>query len=135
MKKNHYFIFILLVILVGMIFLIGCVPTLKPDLVPANPEGWAGYCDIDDSGNLVVHIKNEGLAPSGASHVKVDFGQYGEFVEAVPVLTVGETVTVLFPIPSGCFDSDCGFEITVDVNEEVEESNEMNNSQIGNCIG
>jgi len=138
MKKNLYFTFImLLVILIGLVFVTGCVPTLKPDLVPANPEGWAVFCDIDDSGNLVVHIKNQGLAPAGSSHVKVDFGQYGESVKSVPALGVGDTtsVTVQFPSAANCFDPDCGFEITVDANEEINESNELNNSQIGNCIG
>jgi len=47
----------------------------------------------------------------------------------------GDTTTVLFSIPSGCFNPDCGFEITVDVLNDVDESNELNNSQTGNCIG
>jgi len=137
MKKNIYLIVIVVVMLIGMVIMTGCVPTLKADLVPANPEGWAGFCNIDNSGNLVVHIKNQGLAPAESSHVKVDFGQYGESVKAVPALGVGDTisVTVQFPSAANCFNPDCGFEITVDANDEVDESNEMNNSQIGNCIG
>jgi subtilase family serine protease len=123
--------------LIGMLFMTGCVPTLKADLVPVNPEEWAGFCDIDDSGNLVVHIKNQGLAPAESSHVKVDFGQYGESVKAVPALGIGDTasVTVQFPSAANCFDPDCGFEIIVDANDEIDESNELNNNQVGICIG
>jgi subtilase family serine protease len=136
MKKTMYLILIIAVVLIGMMFMAGCVPeTLKPDLIPANPEGWAGFCDIDDSGNLVVHIKNQGLATAESSSVKVTFGQYGEFIKPVPALMYGDTTTVLFSIPSGCFNPDCGFEITVDVLNDVDESNELNNSQTGNCIG
>jgi subtilase family serine protease len=40
-----------------------------------------------------------------------------------------------FPIPPGCFDSDCEFRITVDVNNDVAESNEANNTADGVCIG
>jgi subtilase family serine protease len=136
MKRILYLSLMIAVMLIGMMFMTSCVPeTLKPDLIPANPEGWAGFCDIDDSGNLVVHIKNQGLAPANSSSVKVTFGQYGESVKPVPALMYGDTTTVLFPIPSGCFNPDCGFEITVDVLNDVAESNELNNSQTGNCIG
>ena len=137
MKKNFYFIYVALIVLIGMFFLVGCEPALQPDLVPVNPDGWAGFCDIDDSGNLVVNIKNQGLAPAESSHVKVDFGQYGESVEVVPSLGVGETtsITVQFPVTGNCFDPDCGFEIIVDANDEIDESNELNNSQVGICIG
>jgi subtilase family serine protease len=137
MKNNFYFIFLVLVLLVGVLFLVGCEPTLQPDLVPVNPDNWAGFCDIDDSGNLVVNIKNQGLAPAESSHVKVDFGQYGESVKVVSSLGVGDTTSIIipFPVTGNCFDPDCGFEITVDANDEIDESNELNNSQIGNCIG
>ncbi len=124
-------------LLIGLVAITGCTPPqLKPDLVPANPEGWAGFCDIDDNGNLVVHVKNQGNAPAGSSYVKVDFGpQLGFFVKPVPVLSVGETATVLFPIPRGCFTPDCGFTITVDAHNDIDESNEENNTVMGNCLG
>ncbi len=133
----------MIVLLICATTFTGCVPkTPKPDLVPVNPQGWAGFCDVDYSataagphGDLRVHIKNQGDAPAGSSHVEVEFGQLGKFVEPVPALAVGETATVLFPIPIGCFNPDCGFKITVDVYDEVNESNELNNSQLGNCIG
>jgi subtilase family serine protease len=136
MKKNIYFTFIIAVMLIGMISMVGCIPeTLKPDLILENPEGWVGFCDIDDSGNLVVHVKNQGLGPAESSNVEVDFGDYGTSVKPVQALMYGDTATVLFPIPSGCFNPDCDFEITVDVYNEVDESNESNNSQSGWCIG
>jgi len=136
MKKILCLNFLIALMLTGMVFMTACVPeNLKPDLIPTNPQGWAGFCDIDNSGNLVVHIKNQGIAPAESSSVKVTFGQFGEFVKPVPALMNGDTTTVLFPIPSGCFNPDCGFEITVDALNDVDESNEVNNSQIGNCIG
>ena len=136
MEMKSRFTLIIVVLVVGMIALTGCLKLFpKPDLIPANPQNWAGFCDTDGSGNLRVHIKNQGDAPAGNSNVRVSFGQYGESVKLVPALGVGETTTVLFPIPSGCYDPDCSFEITVDVYNEVDESKENNNSQTENCIG
>lgn len=142
MKKSFFYTFMLLVLFVGVIFLEGCVPeTPKPDLVPVNPEGWASFCDTVPSQDVTyygqdlrVHIKNQGDAPAGSSDVLVDWG-FANTIYPVPAIEVGETVTILFPIPQGCFNPDCGFEIIVDYNDDVDESNELNNSQIGNCIG
>lgn len=143
MKRNIHFIIMIVLILVGIMIVTGCVPKIpKPDLVPVNPEGWGGFCDVDYSataagprGDLKVHIQNQGTAPAGSSYVKVSFGGYGDFVKPVPALAVGETATVLFPIPIVCFDPDCSFEITVDLFDQVDESNELNNTQIGTCVG
>ncbi len=143
MKKSFYWTLMLLVVFIGVIFLTGCVPkTPKPDLVPVNPEGWAAFCDSVPSQevtyygkDLRVHIKNQGDAPAGSSVVVVEFGGGSTSSYPVPALAVGETTTILFPIPQGCFSPDCGFKIIVDYYDDVDESNELNNSQIGNCIG
>lgn len=136
MKRNIFFALLIGLAFVSIIIMSGCNGGLpKPDLIPVNPEGWAVFCDLDDSGNLKVHIKNQGNAPAGSSYVEVDFGKYGQSIKPVPALLVDEIVTVLFSIPFGCYDSDCGFEIFVDLTDEIDESNEANNSQIGNCIG
>jgi subtilase family serine protease len=134
LKRNNLLTLMILFILAGTMLMSGCTPeTPKPDLVPVNPEGMENFCDRDGLGNLKVHVKNQGDAPAGSSHVQVSYGQHGEPVEPVPPLEAGETVTVLFPMYSGCFDPVCEFEITVDVYDEVDESNELNNTQTGQC--
>ncbi len=134
LKSNNLLTFIILLILAGAMLMSGCTPeTPKPDLVPVNPEGFDNFCDRDGLGKLKVHVKNQGNAPAGSSHVQVSYGQNDELVEPVPALEPGETVTVLFQMYSGCFDPVCEFEITVDVYDEVDESNELNNIQNGEC--
>lgn len=136
MKKNlAWTLFMITIMLTGILFFNGCDLDIRPDLVPANPGNWVGFCDIDNSGRLVVHIKNQGLETAESSYVEVDFASFGDFVKLVPAIPAGNTATVTFNIPSGCFNPDCGFEITVDIYDEVDESNELNNSEIGNCIG
>jgi len=136
MRRKIHSTLIITALLFSMMVLTGCFSLFpKPDLVPVNPQGLSGFCDLDGSGNLRVYVKNQGDSPAGSSNVRVSFGQYGEIIKPVPALGVGETTTVLFPIPAGCFNPDCGFEITVDVYNEVNESKENNNSQMGNCIG
>ncbi len=68
--------------------------------------------------------------------MEVDFVQYGQILEPVPSLLAGETIDILISIPIGCYDPDCGFKITVDSADVIDESNELNNSQTGGlCIG
>ena len=137
MKRLLYLTLIIVLVLAGMMIMSGCTPEVitKPDLLPVNPDNWVNFCDADNYGNLLVHIKNQGLVAAGPSTLEVDFGQYGQILKPVPSLLAGETVTILFPFPYGCFDPDCGFEITVDSEDVIDESNELNNSQTGFCIG
>ena len=120
--------------------LAGCIPpTLLPDLVPANPPGMFGYCNVDDSNNLIVYVKNQGEADAPASLVKVQFylsSGLQEFSAPVGSLLAGETKSVSFVIPLGCFNPDCNFIITVDSGEDITESSELNNTVVnGICIG
>jgi hypothetical protein len=139
MKNIFLLVLLMLLAFTGMFLVSGCTP--KADLIPVNPEGWAGFCDLVDSAassyygsDLRVHIKNQGEAPAGNSYVLVDWG-FANTIEPVPAIPAGNTVSVLIEVPQGCFNPDCGFTIIVDYNEDVNESNEANNSQIGNCIG
>jgi len=131
-------LFIVILPLVTMA-LIGCFSNIPlPDLVPDNPAGMAGYCNVDDSNNLIVYVKNQGEADAPASSVKVQFNLSSgvqEFFGTVEVIPVGETKSVSFTIPFGCFNPDCDFTITVDSGENVLESQELNNSVNGSCIG
>jgi subtilase family serine protease len=98
----------------------------------------SGYCNVDDLNNLIVYVKNQGEADALTSLVKVGFyltSGLQEFSTSVGPLAVGETKSVSFAIPSGCFNPDCNFVITVDSGEDITESSELNNSVTGICIG
>jgi len=137
--KSKILIPFLVILILAVMALAGCwPPALLPDLVPANPPGMAGYCNVDDSNNLIVYIKNQGEADAPASLVKVQFylsSGVQEFSSAVEAIPAGETKSVSFAIPFGCFNPDCGFTITVDSGEGINESRELNNTVNGNCIG
>jgi subtilase family serine protease len=50
-------------------------------------------------------------------------------------LAPGASVDLFFPIPPACFNPNCEFRITVDANNQVNESNEGNNVAKGTCFG
>jgi len=138
--KSKIFIPFLVILVLTVMALAGCIPpTLLPDLVPANPPGMFGYCNVDDSNNLIVYVKNQGEADAPASLVKVQFylsSGLQEFSAPVGSLLAGETKSVSFVIPLGCFNPDCNFIITVDSGEDITESSELNNTVVnGICIG
>jgi subtilase family serine protease len=138
--KSKIFIPFLVILVLTVMSLVGCVPPiLLPDLVPANPTGMFGYCNVDDSNNLIVYVKNQGEADALASLVKVQFylsSGLQEFSASVGPLLAGETKSVSFAIPLGCFNPDCNFIITVDSGEDITESSELNNTVVdGICIG
>jgi len=65
----------------------------------------------------------------------VDFLAFGKVSMPTPPLAPGASVDLLFAIPPGCFDPNCEFQITVDVNNEVNESEEGNNVVKSACLG
>jgi subtilase family serine protease len=87
---------------------------------------------------LVVVVRNIGSALAGASITKVEFSSgSGQrvFELKTPPLWPGGSHEHKVNIPSGCFDPDCGFSITVDPGNNVRESNEANNRFHENCLG
>jgi len=104
----------------------------KPDLIPV-PDAQGQFCRIRD-GRLIVTVRNQGCGDAGPSVTRVDFNS-GTVSQPTPAIPAGASVDVLFPIPPGCFQPDCGFKITVDSNGQVDESNEANNTASGFCIG
>jgi hypothetical protein len=107
---------------------------LRPDLVPLS-GGYAGFCNVHDD-RLVVTVHNQGAGAAGASTTRVAFGNLGQSSQATPPLSPGQQVELEFPMPPGCYgSSDCGFSITVDQGNQVEESDEGNNAVTGNCVG
>lgn len=137
MKKLLYLTLIIVLVIVSTMIISGCITEEipKPDLLPVNPNDMVNFCEADKYGNLLVHIKNQGTVTADASTLEVDFGQCGQVFLPVPSLLAGETTTILVPFCYGCFDPDCGFEIIVDSEGIIDESDETNNSQIGLCIG
>lgn len=82
-----------------------------------------------------VTVKNQGNADAPASETTVTFGDIPVTVNT-PAIPVGGSVDLLFKVPTNCFSPDCSFKITVDANNQVNESNnEENNGASGGCIG
>lgn len=109
----------------------------QPDLVPVNPQpsaGKLGFCRRERE-RLIVTVKNQGVAPAAASQTKVTFSTGAPVTVATPVIAAGSSVDVAAAIPSGCFGPDCAFQIVVDANTEVDESDEGNNVADGACLG
>ena len=137
--KSKIFISFFVILILTVMTLVGCFQKVPlPDLVPANPPGMVGYCNVDDFNNLIVYVKNQGKADALASLVKVQFDLTSgvqEFSTSVGSISVGQIKSVSFAIPIGCWNPDCNFIITVDSGEDITESSELNNSVNGNCVG
>ncbi len=104
-----------------------------PDLIPV-PDANGSFCKRRDL-TLTVTVKNQGASGAGPSVTGVDFFAFGKVSMPTPPLGPGASVDLLFPIPPGCFDPDCEFRITVDANNQVNESDEGNNIASGTCLG
>lgn len=98
-----------------------------PDLIPTDVSR--------GDTSVVVTVENQGRRAAGPSTTQVDFGSHGATSQPTPPLDPGETDRLTFAIPSGCFDADCEFTISVDVNNDVVESDEENNDFDGTFIG
>lgn len=117
-------------------------PEGEPDLIPV-PDETDNFCRRSN-GDLEVVVQNVGTAPAGTSTTEVAFevfdAEQDEFVtesvsQPTPGLDPDESATLTFEIPLGCFAPNCNFTITVDANDDVDESNEGNNQVESSCIG
>jgi subtilase family serine protease len=137
--KSKIFVLFFIVLLMTVMALVACTPDVPlPDLVPANPLEVFANCNVDDSNNLIVYVKNQGEADAPVSWVKVQFGLTAgvqDVSSAIVAIPAGETKSVSFAFPFGCFNPDCNFTITVDSMENIVESDELNNTLTGYCIG
>jgi hypothetical protein len=99
----------------------------RADLVP-----------IESDCQVVIRVRNVGGVFAPPSITTVDFFEFGSVNVPTPGI-LPENFVDLGPIqiPPGCFNPDCGFRITVDSGDSVDEgpSGEGNNSAAGQCIG
>jgi hypothetical protein len=111
---------------------------LIPSVPPGAPNNNTGFCINNEKIGVVV--KNLGRVSVNDVEVKVTFSFRGT-AQTPPPLTVsvpaaGAPSSLLeFAIPAGCFDSDCNFSITVDPDAKTPDTNRLNNTVNGVCIG
>jgi len=108
-----------------------------PDLVPerrSGGQGSEGFCRRDGQ-VLTVRVRNQGNEDVLILFkTTVQFGSVTKSAMTSPMPS-GSFSDVTFDIPAGCFDPDCDFKITVDADNDIEESIESNNVEAGICIG
>lgn len=105
-----------------------------PDLVPFSSSGTSptAFCRIEGGGKLLrVTVKNQGDADAGPSKTTVTFGNR-PFTLNTPAIPAGGSVDLLFDLAVSC-SPNCSFTINVDSNNQVNESNEGNNTVNGGC--
>lgn len=136
--------FLLLGFIISFIILmIGCTPTPKADLAVVSLDPPVVNCDVVAAGlcttTVTFTIANTGPVDAGAFKVLVqaDPGLAQQTIVNITSLASGATTTQTITLPSGgnCFDSDCTICITVDSDNEVIESNEVNNYYCETTIG
>ena len=108
-----------------------------PDLVPVPLPGVAlpgGFCSENKDARLSVLVKNQGTVDALSTVTAVQFGTT-VLTASTRAIRPGYSTAVLFDIPRACFQPDCHFQITVDADKQVDESNEGNNTVEGVCRG
>ena len=110
----------------------GVTPGGQPDLIPVEVK--PQYCNRDGL-NLIVTIRNQGTAAAGPSTTRVVFNTGATLTQPTMGLGIGAQTDLIFAIPAGCFNPDCQFRITADSAGVVTESNEVNNTVSGTCLG
>ena len=103
-------------------------PDLETTAVNYNPGNAAGHQELfaNEANNIVAVIVNSGNAAAGAFNVTLNIGGYTE-TKRIDGLAIGESLNVIF---NGYTPSSIGIKdvsITVDSDNELEESNESNN--------
>lgn len=147
-----YLSLVLLSLLMGVSTLVGCSPRSisnsveqEPDLIPERRPGASGeegFCRLSEEA-LVVRVRNQTntdvLTPTVT---RVVFSPGGEVSQPTPAIPGGSMAEVSFAIPAGCFNPDCDFTISVDADNQIDESHgggadnhETNNIERGTCIG
>jgi len=136
--------FLLLGLIISLaILVIGCVPTPKAELTVLSldpPDMNCGVVALSCTTTVTVTIVNTGSVDAGPFKVLVQadpgFAQQQGTI-SVSGLAAGANTTLTIALPPGgnCFNPDCSICITVDLDNEVIESNEGNNYYCETTIG
>ncbi|MBM2840120.1 MAG: hypothetical protein HW412_648 [Bacteroidetes bacterium] len=103
-----------------------------PDLVPV--ETATGFCKSDAKGGLIVTVKNKGEKAAPASTARITFKGFSPVDRFTKALAVGEQVDLEpVDIPVTTEEGTLTFVITVDIYNQIRETNEANNTVIGAC--
>lgn len=128
-------------LIAGLPFVVSQDAPPLSDLRPEPPVGTAAgvvVCRTDTGGNLLIGVRNLGPGDAGASVTRVVFTSPVPPVTtdgATPALTSGSVMDVPFAIPSSCYNPNCNFTVTVNVDGAVSESSTANNGATGSCLG
>lgn len=106
----------------------------QADLVSA-PDAKGSFCRRDETGRLIVTIKNQGAADADASITRIDFATGEHQLLTTPAIPAGGSVDVFATFPPSCFRPNCTFRIAADSTGLVSEFNEGNNAAGGTCGG
>lgn len=123
--------------ILGCVVTLGCqaasgVSTLlndgEPDLIPLPA---AGFCR--DAG-VVVTLRNQGPSDARSSVTTITFAG-ADSVQVATSSVEGGRITTLPPvaIPTACYAPNCFFQVIVDSNDDVDESDEGNNTAEVTC--
>lgn len=112
----------------GTVSLTGEAPP-PPDLTP-------GAFALSAQGDLLrITVQNVGAGDAAPSTTAVSFSGGGSAAAATPAIPPGGSVEVQVAVPSGCFNPDCGYTIRVDGGQQLDESDEGNNSASDTSVG
>ena len=102
-----------------------------PDLLPVETE--RNFCKLDAEGRLIVTIKNKGEEPAPSSTARITFSGSSPVDRFTKALLMDEQVDLEpIDIPNKG-DGTFSFTIFADVNKEIKETNESNNTVMGAC--
>ncbi|ERM16727.1 CARDB domain-containing protein [Brevibacillus laterosporus] len=107
---------------------------LKPDLVPVPSGPGPSFCHRIGN-RLIVTVRNQGMTPAPETITRVDFDIFGRVDVLTPPLPPFNQVDLSINFPTGVFDPDADFTITVDFFNDVDEKDETNNIAFGICPG
>jgi subtilase family serine protease len=100
----------------------------EPDLIPL-PQ--AGFCR---DATVVITLRNQGPSDADASTTTVTFAGGGSTELPTPSVEGGRIATLAaVPIPAQCFAPDCFLQVIVDANDDIDESDENNNTAELTC--
>ena len=120
----------------------GCLFFQLPDLVPVNPDpdnGPRGFCwkgkAGPNKGKLIVKVNNQGAGnATKQTTTKVTFSTGDSYERKTPALKAYEPKDLdSIEFPPECATEGCEFEIEVNANGDVKESNIKNNKAKGIC--